>query len=317
MTRRRLVGAGALGLWLSAAVAAAQCQWQPAATNGTIAFFSVVRAGSSFVGVGWDGTENVVATSPDGVAWTVTAHDVPPGMLAWNGSELLGLFSPNGWTSTDASSWTQITTDLGPQQPSLLTSAGGRFFAYVPPLWWGAGSFRTSSGGSDWSYLDSQEVNGIVFTGSRYVAVGDSWTGTSPDGLSWSWAPLPATTEGFNGLKDVAWNGRMLVAVGQNGAVETSRDGTTWTSRTSGVSAELNAVAATQDAFICGGAEGTVLTSPDGATWRLEATPLTNWVYHLVAAGSKTLAVDSYGNTFVRSCQEAPRVRRHLAPVTE
>jgi hypothetical protein len=314
MAKRCAVAVGALGLWLGASVAVAQCRWQPAATNGTTAFFSVVWAGSRFVGVGWDGTENVVATSPDGVAWAVTARDVPPGRLAWNGSELLGVFSPSAWTSTDAVGWTQITTDLGALQPQLFTSAGGRFFAWVPPLWWGAGSFYTSADGGRWSYLDSEKVNGIVFTGSQYVAVGDSSTGTSPDGLSWSWAPLPAAGGGFDGLNEVAWNGRFLVAVGQNGAVETSPDGTTWTSRTSGVSAELNAVAVTPDGFICGGAQGTVLTSQDGVTWRPEAAPLTNWVYHLVGAGSRTLAVDSYGNTFVRSCLATPRVRRHLAP---
>ena len=58
-----------------------------------------------------------------------------------------------------------------------------------------------------------------------------------------------------------------FVAVGQSGIILTSSDGTTWTSRTSGTSNNLQGVTYGNSTYVTVGDGGTILTSADGTTW--------------------------------------------------
>src|SRR5690606_33448874 len=59
----------------------------------------------------------------------------------------------------------------------------------------------------------------------------------------------------------------MWVAVGNNGTILTSPDGTTWTSRNSGTTLNLRDVAYDGNLWVAVGWDGTILTSPNGVTW--------------------------------------------------
>jgi len=303
--------------WLIAVAAMGQCRWEPA--NASATFSTAVWTGSRFVGLGWDTDGYFVAVSPTGIDWTVTTRYTGGGLLAWNGHELMGIIAPNLWTSPDAVTWTEVTTDWDYLQPVFLTWAGERFFAFVPPLWWGGGALMSSADGADWSQVTAPvelaEVGGVVFTGSQYVAVGGEgpWVYTSPDAISWTSQPLPAAVGDTPYLRAVTWNGRLLVAVGDNGLIVTSPDGTTWTLQESGVSVGLDSVAVTSDGFVCSGDNGTLLMSHDGVTWQPEAAPTQNVIFQLIAAGSNTLAIDDTNHVFVRSCEERTTIRRHLS----
>jgi hypothetical protein len=107
------------------------------------------------------------------------------------------------------------------------------------------------------------------------------------------------------------------VAAGYDGLIVTSENGMTWTSQDSGVSVWLYSVAVTPDGFVCGGENGTLLTSHDGVTWRPEPTPTKAVIVHLVAGGSRTLAIDGNSRLFVRSCGPRPAIRRHLSRLPE
>jgi photosystem II stability/assembly factor-like uncharacterized protein len=159
------------------------------------------------------------------------------------------------------------------------------------------------------------EVRAVTYTGSQYVAVGDPepYVGTSPDGISWTVQALPAAVGAYPYLDDVTWNGQLLVAVGYDGLIVTSDNGTTWTSQDSGVSVWLYSVAVTPDGFVCGGENGTLLASHDGVTWRPEPTPTKAAIIHVVAGGYRTLAIDGNNRLFVRSCEALRRIRRHLS----
>jgi hypothetical protein len=63
-------------------------------------------------------------------------------------------------------------------------------------------------------------------------------------------------------LNAVAWSRTQFVAVGANGTILTSRDGSTWTPQKSGTSQTLNAVVWADTQFVAVGANGTILTSP-------------------------------------------------------
>jgi hypothetical protein len=58
----------------------------------------------------------------------------------------------------------------------------------------------------------------------------------------------------------------LFVAVGDNGKILTSSDGTTWTSRTSGTTEYLRGGAYGNSTFVVVGASGTIITSSDGTT---------------------------------------------------
>jgi len=59
----------------------------------------------------------------------------------------------------------------------------------------------------------------------------------------------------------------LFVAVGDNGTILTSSDGTTWTSRTSGTTEYLRGGAYGNSTLVVVGLSGTILTSSDGITW--------------------------------------------------
>jgi hypothetical protein len=68
-------------------------------------------------------------------------------------------------------------------------------------------------------------------------------------------------------LNDIAASGSRIVAVGGNGTIVASPDAVTWTARVSGTTQHLNGVVWTGDQFVAVGNAGTVLTSPDGDDW--------------------------------------------------
>ena len=63
-------------------------------------------------------------------------------------------------------------------------------------------------------------------------------------------------------------NSEKFVAVGERGTILTSSDGTSWTSRTSGiVSISIRGVSFGNSKFVVVGGGGTISTSTDGITW--------------------------------------------------
>jgi len=84
----------------------------------------------------------------------------------------------------------------------------------------------------------------------------------------------PEQTSGtVNNLVDVAYGNGTFIAVGDNGTIVTSADGTTWTVQTSGTTNNLNSVTynATDSEFIVVGDNNTILTSSNGSTWTASA----------------------------------------------
>lgn len=94
----------------------------------------------------------------------------------------------------------------------------------------------------------------------------------------------------LNHLYGVTASTGQFVAVGANGTLKTSSDGTTWTARTSGTALNLYAAASSGSAFVAVGQTGTVLRSTDGI----------NWVHESLSGNSTDLfAVIWTGSEFV------------------
>jgi len=71
----------------------------------------------------------------------------------------------------------------------------------------------------------------------------------------------------------------LYVAVGNGGTILTSADGTTWTSRTSGITNDLWGDHYGNSTFVTVGDSGTILTSSDGTSWDNRTSGTTNTLY--------------------------------------
>ena len=94
----------------------------------------------------------------------------------------------------------------------------------------------------------------LLLTLAAYNASGSSGSGV---GATWT-----LRVPGINNLNGVAYGNGTFVAVGSNGTILTSRDGVSWTVRTSGTANTLYDVTYGNGLFVAVGVYGTILTSP-------------------------------------------------------
>jgi hypothetical protein len=88
---------------------------------------------------------------------------------------------------------------------------------------------------------------------------------TSATGTAWA----QVTTIGLvtAQLNHLAFGAGVFVVVGNNGVIQTSADGTTWTTQTSGTTNDLNKIYFVNNRFFAIGKKRTLLTSADGIAW--------------------------------------------------
>jgi len=149
----------------------------------------------------------------------------------------------------------------------------------------------------------SGNLNGLVYTGSYWIAVGDNGAiFKSADAITWSTATVSGAPSAS--LKGVASYGSMAIAVGASGAVTTSVDGgLTWTVQSAIDGAPgLNAVNLSYDQILVVANGGKVFTSPLLSTpvWTAVSSASTRTASNLMAVlGSSSLyfAVGSDGTS--------------------
>jgi len=69
------------------------------------------------------------------------------------------------------------------------------------------------------------------------------------------------------------------VTTGTSGSILTSSDGTTWTSRTSGITNHIWGVTYGNSTFVTVSYAGEILTSSDGISWTSRTSGTTNILY--------------------------------------
>jgi len=103
-----------------------------------------------------------------------------------------------------------------------------------------------------------------------------------------------------NDLQGVAATAGLFVASGSAGTILTSPDAVTWTRRTSGSSAFLSSVAAWPGGFVATGERGTLLTSANGLQWTVRPPVGTNWLWRVRWLEDR-LVVTGQGGTVLTS----------------
>lgn len=177
--------------------------------------------------------------------------------------------------------------------------------AYSPALLLGVqvaerGQVYTSADLDLWLPRDTGVTNalrGAAFLGSRLVITGengcvlyaddvDAFTnGTLQDGATTDW------------LESVAASAALCVAVGDNGAIYTSRDGVTWKRQTSGTTEWLRGVAYGGTSFVAVGEYGTILTSANGTNWIPRTSGTARHLNRVAFIGGRFTAVGDAGVT--------------------
>jgi hypothetical protein len=167
---------------------------------GEYSFYDVAWTGSEFIAVGYvvgSSTESgVIASSPDGINWTI-GQIIPPTS-----------YSNNGLYCVTAS-------------PNMIVAAGET-------------QIVSSPNGSSWTVRDSSVsgylYKGICWSGSLFVVVGlGGLIKTSPDGETWT-TRAPSGSGNWQ-LYGVNWCGSLFIATGTHGTILTSPDGINWTDR--------------------------------------------------------------------------------------
>jgi hypothetical protein len=188
------------------------------------------------------------------------------------------------FTSTDAATWTVRTSGFGANQVNAVAYNGT-----TTVIVGAGGSRRYSTDGITWTATTGATtaiaINAVIWANGQFVSIGDNYVAVSSDGIAWT-----AGTLALSGTRSVVWDPThsVYVAGGLSGAIRTSTNGTTWTTRTP---ANTNTVSslATDGSRIIGvsGAANTttgVYSDDGGITWATFSMPsmqlFTNVVYN-------------------------------------
>jgi hypothetical protein len=140
----------------------------------------------------------------------------------------------------------------------------------------------------------------VTFLGNRILITGENGTvlyadsvsnfqpGTLSDGATSDW------------LEGVSVSPTLAVAVGDNGAIYTSPNGSNWTRRITVYSDWLKSIAFGNGAFVAVGDSGAVLTSPNGSNWTKRSSGTVQHLSRVAFANGRFTAVGAAG-TVIRS----------------
>ena len=260
-------------------------------TTGSPVLNSVAWSGTQFVAVGLGG---VVETSPDGITWTNQGSAFGTQLSA---SDLRGIiWQNNRFLAVGVNGGGQICSGVACDDAILARED----------------SVMSSTNGIDWTSSvgtaslaaipENSELNGIVWNGSQFVAVGDQIGGTgsnvgdyghvlfSADGENWSATTQYAGASNLVGvlpaMTAVAWSGSQFVAVG-NG-IFPSANGSVWT--VNSLTGNYTGVASSGSIFVATGLSGALYSSPDGQNWTPYAVTSLD-LYGVAWTGAQFVAV--------------------------
>ncbi|MFI5165765.1 MAG: WD40/YVTN/BNR-like repeat-containing protein [Thermoanaerobaculales bacterium] len=231
------------------------------------------------MGMAWTGSQLVAVgsqggayTSPTGDIWTkrtvpASAATTDFSSVAWSGTTLVAVGAQTALVSTDGVTWAAAPVPgLGASNLGSVTWGKDRFVAV------GGLFVASSSDGTNWTVTQvlggpetmlSNQLNGIAWSGIRFVAVG--WSCfchigagsavvlTSGDGITWS----SSDTNPFDRMApgNIFSTGFGFYATAGGGAVFTSLDGLSWTREAQFVGT-ANAVAASATQVVAAGRGG-------------------------------------------------------------
>ena len=257
---------------------------------------AVSWTGSQFVAVG---VGNEVLLSSNGLSWSeqqIGSDAWTMADLAWNGSMLVAVGSDNVlafgrasyFTSEDGVAWHVQNFECEYCHPKSIAAVAGRFV--IVGSWQKA---LVSDDGMTWNeapYGTSDSLDRIVSGGDEFLAVGYGVVGTSPDGYAWSIGEVPIKSPVYG----LAWGGDGYLAVGEDGFIMSSPDGSEWTQLSTssfdrGGYREINELAKGGSTIVGVGAG--IITGRHGTEWVQRSSPGGSGATSVIWTGSAFWAV--------------------------
>lgn len=261
----------------------------PVTTVGNMLVYAAgkyVAVGASGSGVGFIGC---AAVSTDGVNFINTKNLFPSnfwginyGNSLWVAGSVLGQV----YTSTDALTWTQRTTNANNTVQALLYTT----------KWVGAGdagTLQTSTNAIAWVNQTTPTTSSIyclAYGNSLHVYGGQGGTlATSTDAVTWT-----ARTSGTTStIATMTYGASVYVYGAVGGVIASSTNATTWTVRTSGTTSTVNNMIYANSLFVYCTSGGGIGTSTDGTTWTARTSGVTGNLWGLCWDGALYHAMGS------------------------
>ena len=202
--------------------------WRERHREDYLTLEAVVWTGTQFVAVG---IGDRILLSSDGLVWSEVQLEESESIwdLAWNETVIVAIGrdsffggTPSFFTSEDGEEWQEFPFGRD-YAPSSIAASGGRFVAVGSQS-----DALVSDDGFAWTvapYESSAEFEIVVGEENRFLAIGRDVVGTSPDGYAWV-VEINSTESRVNGA---AWLGDGYLAVGEDGFMMSSPDGSVWT----------------------------------------------------------------------------------------
>ncbi len=252
----------------------------------------ILYANNKYTAVGNTG---VILTSDDAIYWqSITGTgNIDDLFKVSTTNPANSLITSGAWgtllrSSNNGATWSTPTTGITDFLYDVTTDP----ISSVVTVGTGGSIFTSADNGANWALTAGptktrQNINGLTASDSLLVAVGDNGVilNSSNDGVDWvrqTAAPeypsiFPTATCTTSHLRDVAWKPTApsrFVAVGDDGAVCISIDGSDWTTTTSSnppdSSSTLYAITWGDNQFVAVGGSlvnSVIYTSPDGDVW--------------------------------------------------
>jgi hypothetical protein len=237
--------------------------WQDQTSPTPLSLYGIAFGNDQFVAVGGNevaGAGVILSGAPSGLAWTLEPEsnnlsESLTGITYANG-QFVAVGNNQVLTSADGNNWSAL-----PTEPSGITAPTVDLYstAYGSNLFVTVGTYNTTTSSQEIAY--------------------DGFIATSPDANTWT--ILPYTS---NYLSGVTYGTGQFVAVGREGSILTSSDGSIWTAQSApqldaSKTPYLISVIYAGNQFVATGnyvgtnpSTGFLLTSPDGVTWTLQTT---------------------------------------------
>ena len=215
------------------------------------------------------GAGGAILTSTDGLNWVSRSSPVNAlfrGVAYGNGIYVACGDDGAIVRSTDGITWSSVTSGVtdslqGVGYGAEFISTGDTNNPSAPsPLFVACGAngtILTSTNGVAWTKRTSGTsvyLSDVTYGNGYYVAVGNTRTLRSADGITWS------LSSNSTYLYRVAYCAGAFRAAGKNGVIWTSADGLNWETETSGTTHDLRGMSYTADQFVSVGFNGTILT---------------------------------------------------------
>jgi hypothetical protein len=167
-------------------------------------------------------------TSPDGITWSKQVSSA--GVDLWTAyatkSEvILGGDDGKLLISSDSQTWEAAT---GPTPGAIFGMAGSPTTIVAVTT---SGARGRSTDGRTWTIQNAgKRYEDLIWTGSKFVALGTNFVDESPDGVTWTRHSVPVP----GGLQALAFDGERVYVVGFAGRVLQSVDLVRWSQDTCG-----------------------------------------------------------------------------------